>query len=376
MNDALFRPSSMLRRKLCPGSLALESTLPVKVGDEPDDEWQAEGRLLHALIADPSLPRDGLKPSQLDLILIVERSEAEFIQTLLRKDKPEHVHISEKTFVFIRGAEVLFSGTPDAVWVFKEPSAVIVSDRKTGFKAVQQADANLQLRSYLVMAADVFPSENYYGLITQPRISSRPLTVQYAASDIVKARAEIEAVYDACYAPDAPRRPSEDGCSFCEAKALCPEFRSWVGAVERARHLPVAAWSDEELDIFESRRGILEKWLKETHEQIKALKQADPERLPGWCLKSGSRVRTVSDLVSAWGMLQPLLADYLGEKAARKFSDCCSISIGDLEDLIYDMRKNTPQKLSQRETKALVNQTLANVLEYKENKPSLVREKE
>lgn len=85
MNDALFRPSSMLRRKLCPGSLALESTLPAKAGDEPDDEFQAEGRKLHALIADPSLPRDGLKPSQLELIELVERAEKTFLETILKK---------------------------------------------------------------------------------------------------------------------------------------------------------------------------------------------------------------------------------------------------------------------------------------------------
>lgn len=84
MNDALFRPSSMLRRSRCPGSLALESTLPAKAGDEPDDNYQAEGRLLHALIADPSLPRDGLKPSQLELVELVERIEKEFLNKILQ----------------------------------------------------------------------------------------------------------------------------------------------------------------------------------------------------------------------------------------------------------------------------------------------------
>jgi len=81
MNDALFRPSSMLRRQKCPGSLALESTLPV-VDDQ--NEYQEQGTRLHALLADPSLPRDGCSPSELELIESVEKAEREFLETILR----------------------------------------------------------------------------------------------------------------------------------------------------------------------------------------------------------------------------------------------------------------------------------------------------
>ncbi len=80
MNPALFRPSSMLRRKVCPGSLALESSLS-QVEDE--NPYQAEGKKLHALTADPSLSRDSLEPSQLDLVLAVESAESEFISKIL-----------------------------------------------------------------------------------------------------------------------------------------------------------------------------------------------------------------------------------------------------------------------------------------------------
>lgn len=70
----------MLRRKLCPGSLALESTLEV-VDDE--NEYQTEGKLLHALTANPLLSRASLEPAQLDLIETVEKAEAEFIEKIL-----------------------------------------------------------------------------------------------------------------------------------------------------------------------------------------------------------------------------------------------------------------------------------------------------
>jgi hypothetical protein len=73
----------MLRRQKCPGSLALESSLPSAA--EHQDEYQAQGNRLHALIADPTLPRDGCSPSELELIESVEKAEKEFIETVLKQ---------------------------------------------------------------------------------------------------------------------------------------------------------------------------------------------------------------------------------------------------------------------------------------------------
>ena len=70
----------MLRRRLCPGSMALESTItPV---DDPDP-YQAEGTLLHEHTAEPLKSRAGLEPAQLDLVETVERAEQEFIGKIL-----------------------------------------------------------------------------------------------------------------------------------------------------------------------------------------------------------------------------------------------------------------------------------------------------
>ncbi len=286
----------------------------------------------------------------------------------------DYIDIVEEEFLFWRNGNVLFSGHPDRVRIFEKQRIVVCSDYKFGFKEVQPADGNFQLRCYLTMIAAEFPADAYYGLILQPRISAKPLVVEYSPADIVKARAEIERIYDACNAPDPPRRASNEACEWCEAKALCPEFKAWVGAVERAGRMPVAQWSDEEMDLFESRRGILEKYLKDTHEAIRAIKAANPERLPGWSLKPGNTVRSVTDLVQAWAALQPILEEGLGKEAAKMFSDCCSIALGDLEDLIWAMRKDTPKKISQKESKRLVNQLLSGLLEYRQNKPSLVKD--
>lgn len=288
----------------------------------------------------------------------------------------QRIHHTETEFRYVSDdGRVLLKGTPDSVIVLTDPSCVIVRERKFGFKEVQPANANFQLRCYLAMVADVYPAEDYFGCLTQPRISSKPNVVHYLPADIVKARAEIEAIHAACYAPEAPLRPSVEGCEHCTAKAICAPFKAWLGSIEKAGRLPVAQWTDEEMDLFESRRGILEKYLKDTHEAIKLVKAANPERLPGWRLKDGANVRTVTDLVQAWAALQPLLSEGFGKDAAKKYSDCCSISIGDLEDLIYDMNKSDPKKkMSQKDTKRLLNSLLTGLIELRQNKPSLVKD--
>jgi len=72
----------MLRRAKCPGSLALESTLP---SADSENEYQEQGTRLHALVADPSLPRDGCNPIEFDLIEAVEKAEREFLEMVLKR---------------------------------------------------------------------------------------------------------------------------------------------------------------------------------------------------------------------------------------------------------------------------------------------------
>jgi hypothetical protein len=139
-------------------------------------------------------------------------------------------------------------------------------------------------------------------------------------------------------------------------------------AVEQTRHLPVAQWTDEDMDRFESRRGELTKFIDTVHEQIKAIKAANPERLPLWTLKDGDSVRVVQDLPAAWQVLSELLS-------AKDFSTACRISLGDIEETLWRIRKDTPGRITQREAKAIVNAKLGALVSLKQKAPSLVRKK-
>jgi len=280
------------------------------------------------------------------------------------------IHHSEVEFQLIRGDKPILRGTPDGVWVL--PNAALIAERKFGFKPVQGADANLQLRCYITMVADVYPKEHYFGILCQPRISFKPHTVYYRRQDIERAREEIYAIYDACFAPDAPRRASVEGCQYCTAKAVCPEFREWIGDIERIRSSPVSTWTDAQMEMFETRRTMAQKFIEDTHKAIVAIKAANPERLPNFRLKEGASVRTVSDLIGAWTALAPVIGN--DQKAAESFSSCCEISIGALENLIWQQRKDTDRPISQKDAKRLVNEFLGGLIELRRNRPSLVKD--
>lgn len=70
----------MARRKLCPGSMALESKFP-----DPADEnrFAEEGRLLHDLLRDPKKSRANLLPEQFETLEKCERMERDFIKVVL-----------------------------------------------------------------------------------------------------------------------------------------------------------------------------------------------------------------------------------------------------------------------------------------------------
>ena len=79
MSRETFSPSNLQRRRLCPGSLTLESSLS-PAPDDDDSEWSKEGRLLHDHMAYPLKDRAALTMDQVDVLDKCEKMEAEFLE--------------------------------------------------------------------------------------------------------------------------------------------------------------------------------------------------------------------------------------------------------------------------------------------------------
>src|SRR6266550_2537569 len=316
--------------------------------------------------------------------------------------KPFHLELNEEPHLYLRDGKPLFAGTPDRVLRFPKLEVTVIIDRKTGRNEVQAADANMQLRAYLLMLpsaecefeipqgvsgefrpssllrfklcpgslalqrdmaskglSEGEPSEYaeegrllhkamsepqaprdhltpeqletvercermeqqlidfilkdpkplpFYGAILQPRASSKPDVCFYTADDIAGARTEIDGIWDKAHQEGAPRNASANACLFCPAKAICPEYKAWIMAVEKIQHLPAAQWSAEQWEIFLSRRKELQKILDDRYDDAKRIVAAMPDAIPGWALEPGDNVRVVADVVGAYNALSDVVS--------------------------------------------------------------------
>jgi len=227
-------------------------------------------------------------------------------------------------------------------------------------KAEDMAEQFIQ---FVLGSNDPFP---FYGAIIQPRVSNSANAAVYTHDDIARAKQEVDEIWDRANAPNQPRVAGVDTCKFCPCKSLCPEYRAFMMPSVAERNLPVSGWSDEMMEMFEGKRTELTKWIEKVHAQIKRIKEANPERLPNWNLVPGNKVRIVTDLPAAWQALQEFVS-------AKQFSDECTLSIGGIEKAIWENRKNTPDKLTQKEAQALVNVRLGEIITHRQNAPSLER---
>ncbi len=253
MSRPLTSASNLHRRFLCPGSARLEHGLP-----EDDSEQSREGQLLHDYGAHPEYDRSVLPPNQRDLL---DRNDS-LIQTVLERVSG---HLTDKE-PSIRREVTLSTGTADMIAIFLDDHALLINDTKFGFKIVERADLNLQLRAYAVGAFDLFGIDEKMNLtnrafvsITQPRLAyeERITLAEYMPEDIEASRQQIAEILAASEKPDAPLVPGDVQCLYCKAKLICPAFQKWLA-------IPVATFPTLQTGLSKTaREAYLEKRLGE-----------------------------------------------------------------------------------------------------------------
>jgi CRISPR/Cas system-associated exonuclease Cas4 (RecB family) len=260
---------------------------------EVENEWSAEGQLLHfaagtedftkltleqtELVKEKLALRDRFLES-LELIGWVKRIEVELPYTL--KDK------------------IVFLNHADFVMVGKGKVAIV--DYKFGYEEVDAPELNEQLAVYIACLAERFDVPEYYGLII-PRFGKPAPPVKYTRAEIPALRKMIEYVYDACI-PEAPRTPGLKQCRYCRGFQLgmCKE------AISMAMN-PVHKFSEKLLQnpgqVLQSMEpelrtklfdafAMADKLRKTFVAAVKPMIERDPEFLPGYKLSREGETRT------------------------------------------------------------------------------------
>jgi hypothetical protein len=244
--------SNLFRRKLCPGSARLETGLP-----EEKTKQSEEGTLLHNYAGNKNLDRSFLSPKQKDLLELNDGLLGEIARRVL----PDS-NWWEATHSELHLENEFISGTPDLV-VWHDPAGWI-NDTKFGYKLVETADLNLQLRAYAVLLYDsaAIKPEKIFVSITQPRLSydHRVSLACYHPEDIEASREQIKAILKESERPKARLIAGEDQCRYCKAKLICPAFKEAFGAL--------AEYHPSEEMTAPAKRAYLEKRLAEVSDQV------------------------------------------------------------------------------------------------------------
>jgi hypothetical protein len=233
---------------------------------ELDSVDAQRGRLFHRYWGNKEYDRSFLTQDERDLLELSDRLAGDVLNRL-------GFEMGETMFIeqVFNTRDLKLTGTPDRVHWWHERDNALILDLKSGFKVVERAELNLQLRGYALLVGDALEAKHVYVSILQPRLglpSDRISLAHYEQSDIRRSRDQIYKIIDDSERPDAPLIAGEEQCQFCRAKLICPAFR-------KKMTLPVAKFkSDIELSKAAREAWILERIKLCSDDELEQLREA------------------------------------------------------------------------------------------------------
>jgi len=302
--------SNALADSLCLGRHQAQSGIP-----DTEGQYAAHGRIIHEALADSGVTANlvAMDFSQRETFDACRELEKRLVGEFFGKDyfdqrKPEtgmRVFREERYWVkvpFTAGKLTqLFehSGKPDVV--FKSGVRALVLEYKTLPGDVPGSPRNLQLRDQAVLVSgNLRPITEVGVAVIQPMVTRSPEICLYGAEDLKRAEAEMFARVIASNDPKSPRIAGEAQCGYCRAKRQCLEYQKWASqmtppAMLQVMEVPIALWSPEQRQIAANALSPAKKFLKDLEDFFKEGLKADPSFLPGWELKPGNMVETITD---------------------------------------------------------------------------------
>jgi superfamily II DNA or RNA helicase len=285
---------------------------------------------------------------------------------------PWEVELVEKALMATKKIEQdFFGGEPDKVikeiklhyldqfghldrLSFKGTKAAIC-DAKFGYKAVKDAENNMQGWAYALSVFDAYPEiEEISVAFLMVRRDEVSVHVFKRAYDYATIKAGIAALIDNARNEEHPYTPN-DHCQYCCKAAGCPALREKALAIAKAYEpallLPEIPHGSEITDPSTMSKAlalapVLEKWASGVKKAGVEMAMAGVP-VPGFELKERKGRREITDAAIAYSIVRPRVS-------AEEFASVCKVSVGDLEDLIGSK--------APRGSKALVKQELTELL--------------
>jgi len=288
---AKLSPSSAARWMTCPGSVTLSEGIPDTSSDNA-----SEGTMMHAFAAEclksnlDAWSFVGLQEKETGLVL--NEKQAKDIQFYV-----DHVveildatggalYVEERLPIGWLTGEEGAHGTADAV--ITTPDELIIVDAKFGFREVE-AEGNPQLMIYAAAAWDdlkvAYDFKRVRVVISQPRLLAKP-EFSFSIDDLRMFMADV------AFSAELTRQqidvyvPSEKGCQWCRAKAICPALRTSV-MDDFDTVVPETAHEDDLARVM-ANANLIEGWIKAVRAEVERRLLAG-EPVPGYKLVQGKK---------------------------------------------------------------------------------------
>lgn len=292
---ARLAPSAAHRWLICPGSVALSEQFP-----EVSSEFAREGTAAHNLA---------------EMCFKGNRWAKEFVGTEIIAEGGANIPVTEDMAAFVQsyltyvkeaaaGKTLLIEqrlpltpltgeadafGTADAV-IFDGDTCTII-DLKYGRGVQVEAEDNEQLAMYAAAAREEYgilgDFKNFRVVIVQPRldhIDEKTFTKKYL-DDFV---AQIKAVAPYALNGKGDLQPSEDGCRFCKAKAVCPALTEQVLSATSDGFDNLNSQNDVDIGKSMAAVDMIEGWCRAVRAESERRLFAGT-KVPGWKLVEGRK---------------------------------------------------------------------------------------
>lgn len=306
---ATLGPSAASRWMTCPGSVSLASTV-VDAGGDAADQGTACHKMLEAYLKNttPIVSWRG------KTILVVNEEQSTTAEVPVTEEMIEWVEKAASwidVYMELHPQANLFSeerlhvgrafGCPDDLWgtadvLISSDEELVIADLKAGYAEVEAA-GNLQLLLYGLGAL------NEYGwahpqvrlVILQPRVGDGVKEIIYTARELLDYQKRFLPKVKAALQPEAPLVPSEDGCRWCPAAAICPALQERTLALAKAEFsVDTRSITKQEMLTILAHREKIQAALKAVERHaVKLLQSGVP--LEGWKLVESEKRRAWKD---------------------------------------------------------------------------------
>lgn len=416
-----FSPSSLGRRRLCPGSFQVEQGAP-----KSTNEFAAakEGTMLHAMIAYQLIERKE-QPAVTDPCYTLEMLSVEQRNTIMDcmswlDDLIEENCMEPETKKYVYDIEVeqplewkeedkvVCAGTSDVV-IFPLQTVdnlkrAIIVDWKFGRAPIEHANATLQLLGYAVLLFEKDDSiEHISAYIYQPRVGGIYQT-DLNRENLSKYKETITSTIEACQVADPVLAPSTAACNYCKGIAVCPAVEDMSGQLvsslagqgitsdpEEAVSAVLALKTPAELGEIYSQSKVVTQYAKAVKDYCKQALREEEGSVEGWQIQKRKGKKKLTDNQKAVELLNVPVPAVLRHGTLRlsrlagllrspiiareELLKCAEISVSGLEKE-YIEQECEAEGITKAESRREFNKTLDSVIETGDTVHAIIKKKE